>query len=266
MGRAGGAFLHAAMGRRSPVDATVVGAAESARQQAPRICLRLTAGQLHGNVVYRFGGADARLQPFAFAGLGATFFRSDDVPSETKFSLGFGGGVKYFLSRSLACAGTSATNRTCSTTRRRATSVFRSDSVRERCSRSSSPPARCCVSSLPERRRPALRRHISISACFCGLCGQRIRPPGSAPPFRGSHPHGCRGARDLRPRVHVLTAQTAAPAPPPIGAVLREMPSDLWHFISWDTGAVLGIGGAAALVGHIGMTICPGGRNQRQSQ
>ena len=46
-------------------------------------------------------------------------------------------------------------------------------------------------------------------------------------------------------------AQTAAPAPPPIGAVLREMPRDLWHFISWDTGAVLGIGGAAALVGHV---------------
>jgi membrane-associated phospholipid phosphatase len=46
-------------------------------------------------------------------------------------------------------------------------------------------------------------------------------------------------------------AQTAAPAPPPIGAVLREIPPDLWHFISWDTGAVLGIGGAAALVGHV---------------
>ena len=61
----------------------------------------LTVGQLHGNVVYRFGGADRRLQPFAFAGLGATFFRSDDVPSETKFSFGFGGGVKYFFSRSV---------------------------------------------------------------------------------------------------------------------------------------------------------------------
>jgi membrane-associated phospholipid phosphatase len=46
-------------------------------------------------------------------------------------------------------------------------------------------------------------------------------------------------------------AQTAAPSPPSIGAVLREVPPDLWHFISWDTGAVLGIGGAAALVGHI---------------
>src|SRR6185503_19732765 len=47
-----------------------------------------------------------------------------------------------------------------------------------------------------------------------------------------------------------LAAQTTAPAPPPIGAVLREMPPDLWHFISWDTGAVLGLGGVAALVGH----------------
>ena len=61
----------------------------------------LTAGQLHGNVVYRFSGADARVQPFAFAGLGATFFRAEDVPSETKFSLGLGGGVRYWLSRAI---------------------------------------------------------------------------------------------------------------------------------------------------------------------
>lgn len=66
---------------------------------------RLTAGQLHGNVVYRFGGVDARLQPFAFAGLGATLFQSADVPSATKLSLGFGGGVKYFLSRSFGVRG-----------------------------------------------------------------------------------------------------------------------------------------------------------------
>jgi membrane-associated phospholipid phosphatase len=47
-----------------------------------------------------------------------------------------------------------------------------------------------------------------------------------------------------------LAAQTAAPPPPPIGAVLKEMPFDLWHFISWDTGAVLALGGAAAAIGH----------------
>jgi membrane-associated phospholipid phosphatase len=47
-----------------------------------------------------------------------------------------------------------------------------------------------------------------------------------------------------------LSAQTA-PSPPPIGAVLREIPRDLWHFISWDTAAVIGVGGGAALIGHI---------------
>jgi hypothetical protein len=65
----------------------------------------LIAGQLHANVVYQFGGADARLQPLAFAGLGATFFRAEDVPSETKPSLGFGGGVTYFFSRSVGVRG-----------------------------------------------------------------------------------------------------------------------------------------------------------------
>ena len=104
----------------------------------------LTAGQLHGNVVYRFGGADRRLQPFAFAGLGATFFRSDDVPSETR-SRSASAAASNTSSPGLSAFGrTSATNRPCSTTRRRATSAFRSDSVRERCSRSS-------------RRRRALR-------------------------------------------------------------------------------------------------------------
>lgn len=65
----------------------------------------MTAGQLQGNVVYRFGGTDARLQPFAFAGLGATFFRADDVPSETKLSLDFGGGLEYFWLRSIGVRG-----------------------------------------------------------------------------------------------------------------------------------------------------------------
>ena len=47
-------------------------------------------------------------------------------------------------------------------------------------------------------------------------------------------------------------AQTpSAASPPPIGEVFREVPRDLWHFLSWDTAAVLGIGGGAALVGHI---------------
>jgi hypothetical protein len=46
-------------------------------------------------------------------------------------------------------------------------------------------------------------------------------------------------------------APSSGPAPPPIGAVIKEMPRDLLRFISWDTAAVLGIGGGAALVGHV---------------
>jgi hypothetical protein len=38
--------------------------------------------------------------------------------------------------------------------------------------------------------------------------------------------------------------------PPAIGAVLREIPRDLWRFISWDSAIVVGAGGAAAFVGH----------------
>jgi len=57
----------------------------------------MTAQQLHGDVVYRFGAAGARTQPFVFGGLGATFFQSNDLPTETKLSLGLGGGVKAFV-------------------------------------------------------------------------------------------------------------------------------------------------------------------------
>jgi membrane-associated phospholipid phosphatase len=46
-------------------------------------------------------------------------------------------------------------------------------------------------------------------------------------------------------------AQTAPPSVPSLGAVLREMPSDLWHFISADTGTVLAIGQVAAVTGHV---------------
>jgi hypothetical protein len=46
-------------------------------------------------------------------------------------------------------------------------------------------------------------------------------------------------------------APTSAPAPPPIGGVLKEIPRDLWRYISWDTATVLGVGGGAALIGHI---------------
>lgn len=56
----------------------------------------MTVRQLHGDVLYHFGSASARLRPFVFGGLGATFFSADDLESETRFSFGLGGGIKYF--------------------------------------------------------------------------------------------------------------------------------------------------------------------------
>lgn len=57
----------------------------------------MTLRQLHGNLVYHFAPPDARLRPYVFGGLGATFFTADDLESETKFSYGLGAGIKYFL-------------------------------------------------------------------------------------------------------------------------------------------------------------------------
>ena len=61
--------------------------------------------QLHGDVLYRFGRSGSRVEPFAFVGLGSTFFRAHDVQNETKFSMGFGGGLKYFVRKELALRG-----------------------------------------------------------------------------------------------------------------------------------------------------------------
>lgn len=56
----------------------------------------MNVGQLHGNFVYQFRSDDVILRPFAFVGLGATFFSARDVRSETKFSWAIGAGLKYF--------------------------------------------------------------------------------------------------------------------------------------------------------------------------
>jgi hypothetical protein len=56
----------------------------------------ITISQLHANLVYQFGEADARWRPFVFGGAGATFFSARDIESATKASIGLGGGVKYF--------------------------------------------------------------------------------------------------------------------------------------------------------------------------
>jgi opacity protein-like surface antigen len=61
----------------------------------------MSLGLLHGNAVYQFGAEDARLKPFVFAGVGATFFSSQGLESETKLSFGLGAGVKWFPRRSV---------------------------------------------------------------------------------------------------------------------------------------------------------------------
>ena len=52
-------------------------------------------GRIRAGIVYQFGSADARWQPFVLAGGGATFFAAHDIPGETKFSYDIGGGIKY---------------------------------------------------------------------------------------------------------------------------------------------------------------------------
>ena len=63
------------------------------------------AGNLHGNAVYRFASRDAKLRPFLFGGLGATFFSGGGQPSETKLSWGLGGGVEYYAWRKVGFRG-----------------------------------------------------------------------------------------------------------------------------------------------------------------
>lgn len=56
----------------------------------------MTIHQVHGNVVYQLGRSGSHVQPFAFAGLGSTFFVARDIPMETHLSVGVGGGIKVF--------------------------------------------------------------------------------------------------------------------------------------------------------------------------
>jgi|EndMetStandDraft_5_1072996.scaffolds.fasta_scaffold120465_2 opacity protein-like surface antigen len=66
---------------------------------------KLDVDQLQGNVIFHFGAAGSRLQPFALAGAGVTFFSADDVQSETKLSFGFGAGLKFFPWRAVGIRG-----------------------------------------------------------------------------------------------------------------------------------------------------------------
>lgn len=57
-------------------------------------------GQLHANLVYQLGGESAKLRPFVFGGLGATFFNAPSLDTETKLSWSLGAGVKWFPRKS----------------------------------------------------------------------------------------------------------------------------------------------------------------------
>ena len=52
----------------------------------------MTVRQLQGNVLYEFGAGEAKVRPFVFGGIGATFFSAADLQSETKLSFDYGGG------------------------------------------------------------------------------------------------------------------------------------------------------------------------------
>jgi opacity protein-like surface antigen len=66
-----------------------------------------------GNFVYNWGANDAKVRPYAFAGVGATQFSfgtnllqgsSGDIPNDTRFSSDAGGGVKINLSPNLGAS------------------------------------------------------------------------------------------------------------------------------------------------------------------
>ena len=70
----------------------------SMSMQSERVeLLRMRTNQLGGNVVYQFRRPEARWRPFAFSGLGATFFSASDVDDETRASWTIGGGLKWLV-------------------------------------------------------------------------------------------------------------------------------------------------------------------------
>ena len=65
----------------------------TARGQAEMFAVNLD--QLQASLVWRFGGAEDRLRPFAGAGLGASFLSAPGLEGETKLALNLGAGVAW---------------------------------------------------------------------------------------------------------------------------------------------------------------------------
>lgn len=53
-------------------------------------------GQFHGSFVYQFGVDGARVRPFLFGGLGATFLSASYLDGETKLAWSAGAGLRWF--------------------------------------------------------------------------------------------------------------------------------------------------------------------------
>lgn len=58
--------------------------------------LDVGVGRLQGSVVYQFGMEGARVRPFLFGGLGATFLSSAYLEGETKLGWSMGAGLRWF--------------------------------------------------------------------------------------------------------------------------------------------------------------------------
>jgi outer membrane protein W len=74
---------------------------ELATAEASQEMFDVTIDQLQASVVYQFGDAESRFRPFLTAGAGAAIFTSTDIKTESKLSLGIGGGLKWLPSKRL---------------------------------------------------------------------------------------------------------------------------------------------------------------------
>jgi hypothetical protein len=74
---------------------------ELSTPEASQEVFDVTIHQLHGSLVYLFGGATSRVRPFVTGGAGASIFSSTGLVSETKLSFGFGSGLKWLPSKRL---------------------------------------------------------------------------------------------------------------------------------------------------------------------
>jgi len=76
---------------------------------------------------------------------------------------------------------------------------------------------------------------LALAACVCQPAWAQTAAP----------------ALSAAPPAQTAAEPAAEPSGPSVGAVVREMPRDIWKFLSWDTALVLGAGGGAALIGHV---------------